>query len=128
MFSFSFCKGEVFDIQNTKSEVGIFTEYIRNLNSSVRSLHGITSFSAIGNDAKNLMSMSDKTSYGPGSIPSNLRKANGKILQIAPFCWNIDAFGESRPDQSILLENKQKSTLYEKRWNNPRNWPISLEN
>ena len=80
-FSFSFCKGEVFDIQNTKSEVGIFTEYIRNLNSSVRSLHGITSFSAIGNDAKNLMSMSDKTSYGFGSVPANLRKAGCKILQ-----------------------------------------------
>ena len=57
-FSFSFCKSEVFDIQKTKSEVGIFTEYIRNLNSSVRSLHGITSFCSIGNDAKYLMYMS----------------------------------------------------------------------
>ena len=81
-FTFSFCKSSVFDVKESKSENGVFTEYVRKLPSAVRSLHGITSFAAIGKETKALMSISDKTSYGPGSVPANLRKAGCKVLQI----------------------------------------------
>lgn len=81
-FTFSFCRGKVFDVQKSKSENGVFTEYVRKLPGSVRSLHGITSFSAIGKEATTMISMRDKTSYGPGSVPCNLREAGGKVLQI----------------------------------------------
>jgi aminoglycoside N3'-acetyltransferase len=72
----------VFDVKKSKSENGVFTEYVRKLPGTVRSPHGITSFAAIGQEAIPMMSMSDKTSYGPGSIPGNLRNAGCKVLQI----------------------------------------------
>ena len=81
-FTFSFCRGKVFDLKKSKSENGVFTEYVRKLPGTVRSPHGITSFAAIGQEAIPMMSMSDKTSYGPGSIPGNLRNAGCKVLQI----------------------------------------------
>jgi aminoglycoside 3-N-acetyltransferase len=81
-FTFSFCRGEVFDIQKSQSKNGVFTEYIRKLTGSIRSHHGITSFSAIGKDAITMISTLDKTSYGPGSVPGNLRKGDCKVLQI----------------------------------------------
>ena len=81
-FTFSFCRGKVFDVKKSKSENGVFTEYVRKLPGTVRSPHGITSFAAIGQEAIPMMSMSDKTSYGPGSIPGNLRNAGCKVLQI----------------------------------------------
>ena len=81
-FTFSFCREKVFNLKKSKSENGVFTEYIRKLPGSIRSPHGITSFAAIGQEAIPMMSMRDKTSYGPGSVPGNLRRADGKVLQI----------------------------------------------
>ena len=81
-FSFSFCQNEVFDVEKTKSKVGVFTEFIRNLPWSQRSLHGITSFAGVGSDIQNIFKLYDKTSYGPGSVPANLINFNCKILQI----------------------------------------------
>lgn len=83
-FTFSFCKGEVYDVQQSKSEkqIGVFPEYLRKLPGAVRSLQGITSFAAIGQDARILMSLGDKTSYGPGSVPANLVEAKSKVLQL----------------------------------------------
>lgn len=81
-FTFSFCKGEVYDVNKSRSQNGVFTEYLRKLPGAVRSLHGITSFAAIGQDAQILMSLRDKTSYGPGSVLANLREGGGKVLQL----------------------------------------------
>ncbi len=80
-FSFSFCQDEVFDVEKTKSRVGVFTEFIRNLPGAQRSLHGITSFAGVGENIQNIIKLYDKTSYGPGSVPANLVNFNSKILQ-----------------------------------------------
>lgn len=83
-FTYSFCKGEVFDVQQSKSDrqIGVFAEYLRKLPGAVRSLHGIESFAAIGQDARILMSLHDKTTYGPGSVLANLVEAKSKVLQL----------------------------------------------
>ena len=41
----------VFDIRNTPSEMGAFSEYIRTKKDSVRSFHPFTSWAAIGKNA-----------------------------------------------------------------------------
>ena len=81
-FTFSFCKKEVFDIKDTRSKVGIFTDFLRQVPGAIRSSHGITSFASLGNDSTELMKLNDKSSYGNGSVPGNLIKANCKILQL----------------------------------------------
>ena len=47
-FTYSATKGELFNVSETKSEVGVLSEYFRNRRSVVRSLHPVFSVAAIG--------------------------------------------------------------------------------
>ena len=81
-FTYSYCKKEVFDVQNTASTVGVFTEYIRKKNEAIRSLDGIFSMAAIGPHAKDLMQRDKKNSMGIGSIYDKIHSANTRFLLI----------------------------------------------
>lgn len=48
-FSYSFCKGDIYDPENTPSDVGILTERFRKINSVVRTLDPIFSTTIWGN-------------------------------------------------------------------------------
>ncbi len=47
-FSYSFCKKELFDVQNTPSDVGVLTEFFRKQKNVKRTAHPIFSFSVWG--------------------------------------------------------------------------------
>jgi aminoglycoside 3-N-acetyltransferase len=81
-FNFDFCKGVSFDVRNTKSQMGIFTEYVRNLKESRRVLHPIYSFSIVGRLADELGGLRYKSSYGRDSVFGKLRDLDGKIMII----------------------------------------------
>ncbi len=51
-FTYSLTKNKLFDVNNTKSSIGIFSEYFRNIPGTVRSSHPIFSMSAIGKKEK----------------------------------------------------------------------------
>lgn len=47
-FTYSFCKKQIYDVQNTPSTVGILTEYFRKVPGVKRTKHPIFSFSVVG--------------------------------------------------------------------------------
>lgn len=78
-FTYSFCKGEVFDVNNSKSTVGILTEHFRNLPEVKRTEQPIFSCAVYGKKQEYYLDVS-KDSFGRGSIFEKLHKDNGKIL------------------------------------------------
>lgn len=81
-FSYSFCQGKDFDIKNTPSTVGVFTEFVRKHPKSVRSLEPLFSVSAIGPKASKLLSNLSSESFGKDSIWDRLLKEDAAVLNI----------------------------------------------
>jgi aminoglycoside 3-N-acetyltransferase len=81
--SFSLCNTEkVFDVDNTPSEMGALTEYIRKLPGSRRSFHPFTSYAAIGKDADYICNNTSRHSVGPNSPKARLLELNAQCLAI----------------------------------------------
>ena len=57
-FSYSFCKKEKFDIETSKSTVGVLTEFFRKQNDVERTIHPIFSSSIWGKNKENLINLS----------------------------------------------------------------------
>lgn len=83
-FTYSFRRNEIFDIKNSASakNIGVFSEYVRNRSTSVRSSDPIFSFSAIGPRATELMNRTSPVCFGNKSIYESLFDANSKFLAI----------------------------------------------
>ena len=76
--------GEVFDVRNTKSKVGMLTETFRNLPGVIRSLHPTNSVAAKGRLAQSIVKEHEKsyTPYGKHTPYGRLASMNGKILML----------------------------------------------
>ena len=79
-FSYSFCKTGIYDKSNTKSDIGIFSEFYRNKKSGLRSDHPIFSFVCSGKYSKFFNNNNSNSATGAGSIFEKLLNINGKIL------------------------------------------------
>lgn len=79
-FTFSFCNSQIFDLQNTRSICGAFTNFVRTIPGAIRSIHGNHSFAAIGNRAEDALVATDKSSFGAGSALTSMLALNVKIL------------------------------------------------
>jgi len=77
-FTYSFCKKKKFNINNTKSEIGLFSELIRKFYNN-RTHHPIFSFTVIGKK-KGYSKVSLKSCFGKNSFFDNFKKNNGKII------------------------------------------------
>lgn len=84
-FTYSFCKGEIFDVINTQSVCGIFTEYIRTMKGASRSLDANFSVSGYGKRIEELTKNMPNESFGKGSFWERFYMSNGKIM-----CMNFD--------------------------------------
>lgn len=77
-FTYSFCENKLFDVEKSKSEIGLFSEHARKLIKK-RTPHPIFSFMLIGN--KNEYSKSSvKTCFGKKSFFDYFKNKNGKII------------------------------------------------
>ena len=81
-FSYSFTRGEPFDVQNTPSTVGLLTEYFRKLPGVYRSADPIFSFAFRGPLAKELSSIPIRECFGPKSAFSALHDLNAEIVDL----------------------------------------------
>lgn len=73
-FTYSFCRNEIYDVNNTPSTVGLFTEELRKRKGSFRSLNPIFSVAALGRRAREVTSGLSKSSFGKGSVYDKLQK------------------------------------------------------
>lgn len=78
-FSYSFCKNEIFDIQETKSTVGTLTEFFRQQSGVARTKHPIFSAAIRGAKQEYFLDVG-KDSFDNESIFGKLRQMNGKIV------------------------------------------------
>lgn len=85
-FTYSFPKGEVFDPDNTPGIGGVFSELIRELPESYRSIDPSVSVVAVGGKAKELTANMPSDSYDENGIFGRLLNQNAKVCNM-----NIDA-------------------------------------
>lgn len=80
-FSYSFCDNQVFDLQNSKSAVGILTEFFRNSEGVSRTLHPIFSFSVWGKRREEFMKNSTDA-FSMDSVYGKMIKSNDKMVML----------------------------------------------
>ncbi len=81
--SMALCNTDIpFDINNTPSERGIFSEYLRTRVGAVRSLHPFTSCTAIGKNASEICSDVSPQSYGPETPYPRMLERDGLFISI----------------------------------------------
>jgi len=79
-FTFSFCNGEDYDIQRSRSKMGVLNEYIRQLPEAVRSADPLMSVAVVGSDV-DLAAIPGRRSIGAGSTFDKLHaRAGAKFL------------------------------------------------
>ena len=84
-FSYSFCNNDVFDINSTRSTVGVLTEYFRQQSDTSRTGHPIFSVGIWGKHQQELLDIGPD-SFDRDSIFGKLHDLHGKILFFgAPF-------------------------------------------
>lgn len=84
-FSYSFCNGEIFDADHTKSKVGVFTEYFRKQPDVSLTKHPIFSVAIWGKRRNDLIAVG-RDSFGEDSIFGKIHRLNGKVVFLgAPF-------------------------------------------
>lgn len=87
-YSFSFCKQQVFDVDNTPTTGGPwstsadFLEFFRKLPGAVRSADPIHSVAGLGPKAEELLTNLPNTCFGKDSVCERLMKAGGKLCMI----------------------------------------------
>ncbi len=94
-FTHSFRQGKVFNILESPSEksLGIYAEYIRKTQSSVRSSDPLFSMAAIGPDAQELMNRKSINCFGKGSVYERLFEANVRYLALGiTYSTGLSAF------------------------------------
>jgi aminoglycoside 3-N-acetyltransferase len=78
-FTYSFTRGEVFDVSASKSMVGMLTEYFRTQQGVCRTCHPLFSVAVWGCRQSELLQI-DKDSFGQNSIFGKIHKLAGKIV------------------------------------------------
>ena len=81
-YTYSLCNGKSFDVKNTPSSIGTFTEFFRNQKGAVRSADPIFSVSGIGPKSKTILSNLPKSCFGEDSVYDRITKLNGKLCVI----------------------------------------------
>ncbi|MGB0454919.1 MAG: AAC(3) family N-acetyltransferase [Bacteriovoracaceae bacterium] len=95
-FSFSFCKGEVFNPKNAPPITGAFSKHFLKRSDSIRSINPNHSFSAIGAKASELMDAKGKSSFGEETVFTNLLNQDAKVLLLGTFKNSFLHYSEKR--------------------------------
>lgn len=81
VFTWEFCRGNIFDIKNTPGEVGAYNNWIlQNRDDFKRTKHPIYSFMVWGKDTTPLISMNNIEAWGKDSPFAYLHKNKAKFL------------------------------------------------
>ena len=81
--STSLCNtNNIFDVNNTPSEFGALTEFIRNQIGAIRSFHPFNSYAAIGKNANYICTNNSRHCYGSNTPKARLLELDAKCLSI----------------------------------------------
>ncbi len=97
-FNYDFCEGKPYSETKSRSQVGMFTNYVLDMPAALRSFHPIFSFAALGARSGDLLTTRSNSSFGDGSVFENLYDADAKLLFLNvsfEFCTFVH-FAEQR--------------------------------
>ena len=80
-FSYSFCKNDVFDTENTPSDVGVLTEYFRTMDCVRRTWHPIFSFAISGKKVEDYLDIGPDA-VGLDSVYGKMIRDKGKLVML----------------------------------------------
>lgn len=86
-FTYSACEGQVFDVNNTASTVGMLTEAFRHYPGTVRNEHPIFSFAIHGKLGSELSTMETFDCFGKHSLYDKLHALEAKYLLLGVNMW-----------------------------------------
>jgi len=96
-FTFSYSNSREWNSNNTKSETGVLTEYMRKLENTSRSINPFHSVCIEGPNKDYLLNSVSDSSFGPNSIFEKLYKSNAYNLSLgsefeggATFCHYVE--------------------------------------
>ena len=124
-FTYSFARGQDFDIQHTPSTMGIFAEWVRHHPDGMRSQDPLFSVVAVGHRAREMVHNVPMNCFGEDSFWERFYKVDGLIANFnfdtgstyihyierclnvpyryeKPFTGNIIGGGVSRPERAIF--------------------------
>jgi aminoglycoside 3-N-acetyltransferase len=78
-FTYSFCNKETYDLQSSRSTVGVLTEHFRAMSEVSRTSHPLFSFAVWGSNKDFFLDI-DMDSFGKKSVFAKLHEKKGKIL------------------------------------------------
>ena len=119
-FTFAFCEqynknGEgYFDVDNTPSEMGVLTEFLRKMPGAKRSIDPIYSVAVYGKYANELASVNDKLVYGKNSIFGKLYELDAKQMLIGLSynnSWTFVHFVEQQEGVDYRYEKDFSGTI-----------------
>jgi aminoglycoside 3-N-acetyltransferase len=88
--SFSLCNKDIaFDLAETKSEMGPFTEFVRNQPGSIRQFHPFSSRVAVGAKAEFICQNNSRHSYGKHTPFARMLECDAKFISIGIEPRNI---------------------------------------
>jgi len=94
-FTYSYRRGEVFDVRETPSDpaIGVFSEFVRRSPGAIRSLCPQFSMASVGMRAETLMYRDGPACFGPGSIYQRLFDEGVKTIALGvPYSRGLSAF------------------------------------
>ncbi|MGA7693396.1 MAG: AAC(3) family N-acetyltransferase [Candidatus Sulfotelmatobacter sp.] len=120
-FSYSFTKGQAFDVLGTPSAVGIISEHFRALPDVCRTADPIFSFACQGPRAKELCAIQIRECFGPESVFAALHHWNAYIVDLGcsmtrggtfvhyvETAYGVDYRYKKEFSGTVILPNKQK--------------------
>jgi aminoglycoside 3-N-acetyltransferase len=81
-YTYSIGKGETFEVENTSSRIGEFSEVFRRRPEAVRSRDPMLSSAGIGPMSREILRTISRSCYGEGSAYQRLRETGGKICTL----------------------------------------------
>jgi aminoglycoside N3'-acetyltransferase len=99
-YTYSLCRGEVFDVRATPAGIGPFPEYFRTQEGVLRSQEPILSVCGQGPQARELFADLPPTTYGPGCLYQRLVERKAKVctaglgLNWATFLHHIEEMSQ----------------------------------
>lgn len=84
-YTYSFCKKEIYDVKNSISDTGVFSEYVRRRPECLRSEDPIFSHAGFGPVAHELLQDVGRDCFGNNSFFDRFCKRNGRIVNFGKF-------------------------------------------
>jgi aminoglycoside 3-N-acetyltransferase len=81
-YTYSIGKGEIFEVENTPSRIGEFSEVFRRRTEAVRSRDPMLSSAGIGPKSREILRTISRSCYGEASTYQRLREAGAKICTL----------------------------------------------